>query len=218
MKSYLSVDLDFWSDYEGDISSTYFFKKVCGLGIPIRVVDSHEKLLKHINSVQADMLYNVDYHSDTFGFANERDRKEWYEENSLPDEGQWGVYVKWRKDACFYWQYPNSLCFMTYGRCWEGDNDNPYKKGVIKEWAKVKRRCGCPKIDWSSVCAIGVATSPDWTNAPGVMKVANLLGVNEDGLDMKTSIKSFWADPEKLLKGLEIPKTPVILEKIQEDM
>ena len=92
MKSYLSVDLDFWSDYKNDTANTNFFKKVCGLGIPIRVVDSHEKLLKHINSVQADMLYNVDYHSDTFGFANERDRKEWYEENSLPDEGQW-VYM-----------------------------------------------------------------------------------------------------------------------------
>lgn len=186
MTSYLSVDLDFWSEHDlekGDNSSYAFFKRICKLGLPILVVRDHEFLLPHMDLHKCDTLYNVDYHSDIFGFINSEDRNTWYEENPEPDCGTWSVYVQWRTGATFHWMYPYSQCYGNgcfhgngKGACWKDSTDNPYLSGVLKPWGKIVRSKGFSKIDWTSIRAVGISVSPEYFSFATVAKICLQIG------------------------------------------
>ena len=85
MHSYLSIDLDYWRNEKNDQESTKVFKKVFSLGLPLYVVKTHEQLLSHINRSRYDVIYNVDYHSDIFGFHSKEERAKWVKDNPKPE-------------------------------------------------------------------------------------------------------------------------------------
>lgn len=202
MKSYLSVDLDYWMLHMNDTSSVKFFNKLLSLGKPIRVVQSHEELLPQINESKADVLYNIDYHADIFGFVEKGEAKDWIKRND-PEDGTWGVYVDWRKHGSFCWMHPHHHC-MEHGKgaCWKDHRENPFN-GAFIEWKKAWNQVGRGGLDLSSVAEIGVAVSPDWTELPTVWRVANLLGIVRNGnlIPLEERWKPFWFDPSKASKN-----------------
>jgi len=201
MKSYLSVDLDYWMLHQNDTSCVKFFNKVMSLGKKIRVVQSHEELLEHVNESKADILYNIDYHSDLFGFEDKSEIEKWFVENSAED-GTWGVFVNWRKSGQFCWMHPVKDCInLGVGACWVGSNEDPFN-GAFVEWEKVWNQVGIGGLDLESVTDIGVAISPDYTHFDTVRRVVKLLGVEKTmkpGNPQK--IDPFWFDPVTVEKG-----------------
>ncbi len=190
MKSYLSIDLDYWMYDHDQKESVKFFKKVFQLGLPITVVKTHEQMLPHINELEVDTVFNVDYHSDIFGFETEEDLMSQLDYE--PNEGSWGNYVKWRREACFHWMYPELRCYNREdnigGSCWTCKGDNPYIKGVLKEWRKCKRNHGTKNLDWNSVVAIGVAQSPSYYTKSTVVAIYKTLGIHKKGFGFKPYI------------------------------
>jgi len=99
MKTYLSIDLDYWNGLRKR-SIDAFFKHVFRLGLPIWVAPFHDQLLPHINQHDCNCLVNVDYHSDISD----------YEPRLRLTEGTWANFVKWKRKGTFIWRYPQPKC------------------------------------------------------------------------------------------------------------
>lgn len=172
-KAYLSIDLDYWQKEDTDKACRRFFEQVFSLGLPITVVDSHERMLQAVNKSKANVLYQVDYHSDFSGcesaFQAQREAKE------KPEDGTWINYVKWRKEGELYWFYPLPKCYGSMqvyktpkgysrgsGVCWVNAEQNPFRKGTYKEWKTIQRARGHSGIDWSIIVGVGVSLSADY--------------------------------------------------------
>lgn len=164
-RSYLSIDLDYWSEEVDDTDSFYFFERVFDLGLPILVVESHEQLLDHVNKSGADTLYNVDYHSDFTGFENKNEAKTDMEEDA--EDGTWINYVDWRWEGTVHWMYPKEICYGSsqdsnrdgLGVCWTEPGQNPFKKSTYNQWKHIKKSVGYSEIDWDSIVTVGFAIS-----------------------------------------------------------
>jgi len=183
-KAFLSIDLDYWADHRSERSSLLFFNKVADLYLPIHVVESHEEMLPLINESGCSVLYNVDYHSDIFGFDNPEERESWIEEHPHPNEGQWGPYVEWRDKGCFWWMYPWKRCYGDAGCTWGGDGScwdrsrcNPFTKGYT-QWAKTRRCKGTTPIRWGTISKVAVCLSPDWYDRKTVWRAMRALGLD----------------------------------------
>jgi hypothetical protein len=94
MKTYLSIDVDFWSDA---VSAYDKLERLLQLArkrsIPVTAVMNHQQLLPHVNESKARRLVNVDMHSD-FGDPTETYTLEC---------GTWVSYVRWRKEGEYLW-------------------------------------------------------------------------------------------------------------------
>lgn len=157
MKSYLSIDLDYWGMQEDDTVSSLssFIDKSISIEVPIKVYDTHEKILNHLNRYDVDHLYQVDYHSDVC----EDDVKE-------IEEGTWANFYKYRNNCVFEWRYPSfKKCFQErWGRC-----DSSQSEDYVGPWPKhffpykqVIRRQGLKNIRWNTIQAIGISVSREW--------------------------------------------------------
>lgn len=203
MRSYLSVDLDFWCEKNDDRKSTNFFRKVLELNLPLYVVKSHEQLLDDINKHSYDNIYNVDFHSDFFGFHSRTEMIKWKKKNPYPDEGQWGVFVKWRRKGSFHWMYPKESCCYDInggrgdGACWETETDDPYLEGTYCDWKSVFADLGINRIRWDTIYAVGVSASPEWIYIPSVKKVLKALGIY-DTENMIQEFDSFTIGAKKV--------------------
>ncbi len=148
MKTYLSIDLDYWHRSTKH-ACTRFFQKVWQLKLPIYVAMYHHHLLPHINANEADQLLNIDHHSDLVNL-----------DGSVLDfnEGTWGNFVDWRLSGLFHWRYP-----QTGGQdCHVGDD--PFTKSSFRvcRWGQTKKQAGVRNIPWKSIVAVGVCLSPDY--------------------------------------------------------
>ena len=172
-KAYLSIDLDYWQNEKTDRACRRFFERVFSLGLPITVVDSHERMLQDVNGSKANVLYHVDYHSDLTGYCSQLEAE--LEAKRKPDDGTWINHVRWRRTGEVYWFYPSGKCYGTgqlystpmgrergYGVCWRNAEENPFYKTTYNEWGQVHRSRGCADIDWSIVSGVGVALSADY--------------------------------------------------------
>lgn len=167
-RSYLSIDLDYWQKEKNDVACRVFFEKVFRLKLPILVVDSHERLLWHVNKSRADILYNVDYHSDFVGYKNkaeeEKDRKR------KPKDGTWINYVKWRRNGEVHWMYPEAKCYGSCqmsaqrgsGACWVEPSENPFRKSTRFDWKSARRSLGNSDVQWDTVVAVGLSISSNY--------------------------------------------------------
>ncbi len=203
MVSYLSVDLDFWCDKKDDKKSTKFFTDVLSLNLPMYVVESHEQLLDDINKHTYDNIYNVDYHSDLFGFHSRSEMIKWKKKNPYPDEGQWGVFIKWRRNGSFHWMYPKEDCYEKKsgcrgrGACWEEESDNPYLDTSYCDWKGVFKDVGIRKIRWDTIRAIGISASPDWIEIPSIKGILKALKIY-DTENMIREFEPFTIKPKEI--------------------
>ena len=156
MKSYLSVDLDYWGMSDAP-TAVRFINKILSLNKPISVYKSHESILKDLNKYKVDHLYQIDFHSDIVEAYDE-------EYDIVLEEGTWANYYHWRRDCTFEWRYPSTeRCFTQRGgRCDLSQyNDQPWPRREFP-YKKIIRRQGLHYIQWQTVRAIGFAISPTW--------------------------------------------------------
>jgi len=166
---YLSIDLDYWCDKKDPNKSAYnFLKEIAKLNKEIVVVNSHERLVEHINDSKCNTLINVDYHSDLAdGFYKNKYLVKTKIGEEVPfQEGTWGNFIKWQKHGTFVWVYPSfSKCVkFEAGLCHFGDEDPFVKK--CTNWNNTKRYAFCKNIlkdnIYSKIKAIGICTSACW--------------------------------------------------------
>jgi hypothetical protein len=218
-KSYLSIDLDYWNDEYTDGACKSFFKKVFALGLPITIVDSHERLLYSVNSSGANVLYNVDFHSDFFGYRSRDEAKA--EMGRKIQDGTWVNHVRWRRKGSYFWMYPEARCYgnrESYqtnggeyrgdGVCWVTEEENPFFPTTYNEWKSVKRLKGHRKIDWETIVSVGVAISRDYLTgnlyyAGGVEKCSIQWAIDMLKIKKRLNTGSMFTKGSKWVKVLE---------------
>jgi hypothetical protein len=133
LKTYLSIDIDFWNDWLIPDKVYDYLSRLCHQlwksRVPMVAVMNHQQLLNPVNESQARRLINIDKHSD---LADSRvDRL---------NCGTWISYVKWRRDNGRYlWLHKHSA--------WEGEcNQDPeiFREKVtvpsLSDWTKIAHR------------------------------------------------------------------------------
>lgn len=173
MKIYLSIDLDFWDrrdlfSYRNYSHLRKFLKMAIGATSNIRVVDSHETLLKHVNQMGkegCDTLINVDFHADLYDRYNPKHP----EQRNTFNCGTWINYVNFRRQGLYQWYFPYLYEEADkYGYCHEEIDDpkaNPFKNIRVSGWGRTEHESNLhpeKKIDWLSVKAVGISFSYDW--------------------------------------------------------
>lgn len=106
MKTYLSVDLDFWNNLkpkqlEADLRR--IISHAQKENIPINAVMNHQQMLPLVNNSGATRLLNIDTHSDLASF-----------DVQSFNCGTWVSYVKWRKRGAYAWYHRLSV---SSGEC-----------------------------------------------------------------------------------------------------
>lgn len=154
MRTYLSIDLDFWCKHNDAWHAERFFKRVWALNLRICVALHHHHLLRHINrQKKLDAVVNVDFHSDII------EDHEGFPEFEL-NEGTWANFVKHQERMTFEWRYPEKECLADdIGYCHQFLN--PFEEDCTY-WQRVKKREGVARIPWGDICAVGVCLSPFW--------------------------------------------------------
>jgi len=195
-KIYLSVDLDYWCC--GDTVWTGAIRmmdKLIKLGMPIIMVADHGKMLEHINQHPADLLINVDAHSDIWDYG--------YTDKNI-DCSNWANYVGWQRYKEYLWLHPHRTGVWDRGYC-HGDQPSPFvKRNRPKHaWANARHRCGLPtKQQFKSVVAVGIAISEDWLDFADQMEAALRVALKHEIKlpDVETLGTHFSAINTKLLK------------------
>lgn len=108
MKTFLSVDIDYWNNYGNTASDedarkgamvdylTELTIKAKEKTIPISAVMNHQQMLRVVNQSEARRIINLDTHSD---FVDNR-----VEELNC---GTWFAYVNWRQRGEYLWVHGN---------------------------------------------------------------------------------------------------------------
>ena len=160
--TYLSIDLDYWNNKKLS-KMTNFLTHVLRLGKPIKIVRSHEQLLRDLNKTRYDLLINIDYHAD----IAEDDKNG----NPIPlNDGTWANRVVWRKNGTYEWRHPFKRPSHYNGYCHV--YKNPFTDHTSTSWKNVLARQGIKNINWKNIEAVGIALSPDWTKPVGRIEVA----------------------------------------------
>jgi len=164
MKSYLSIDLDYW---ENPLKMERYLRKVLKIFPQAKIFRHHHLMLKDINKIEPDRIVNVDYHTD---LASSRDpRRDRIELN----EGTWGNFVKGSREE-FLWVYPFTACTRGKnnrdddftGWCHGEGNPNPFftkNPFPICQWRRTRRRKGRLPNPKNFVAA-AISLSPQYTH------------------------------------------------------
>jgi hypothetical protein len=155
---YLSLDLDYWQD---EWVFQELFDELVTLNLPTEMVIDHHHLLRHINTHKADILVNVDCHSDLAESGGK------YGAPKLND-GTWGNHVRWRRKSTFVWLHPFTNCMKL---CHCHVEANPFLEDC-SEWKMTIARHEIGRLPLDRVKAIGLAVSPGWA----------MIGVHYDSL------------------------------------
>ena len=125
INTYLSIDIDYWGAYPGGRKKSLysFMQRIDVLNVPIKVVVSHEEILRHLNKYKIKKLINIDYHSD---IANEEKKID------LCD-GTWANFYEHKKETNFIWHHPMPQTHILSGRCdnWEESNWTEIPTGYL---------------------------------------------------------------------------------------
>jgi len=164
--TYLSIDLDYWTDAEDLNDMERWVGQVLELGTPVRVRDEHHHLLSHINKFRCPTVINVDYHSDIVSW------EPGLKMHTLRAGiccGSWANYITYPERQRFHWVHPNRICAgLDTGMC-HHEGPNPFRsvrKMDICGWPKVTRcTAKLPALD--DITAVGIAISTAWWSPPG---------------------------------------------------
>lgn len=192
MGAYLSVDLDFWSDYQNSRACSNFFKKIFNLKIPITFVIEHEELLPDMNKMKGlEILYNVDYHADIIAQLDTKKK---------PNDYDWANFVKGRKNAEFCWICPFKDCYEdNIGTC-HADGDDPFYPQKNSGWNKCTWGTNLNLIEWKKVQRVGVCLSPCFVTLDPVQSVIKKLGMDPKKAEELIEYQPFNA--KKRIRGL----------------
>ena len=156
MSTYLSIDLDYWNenrDYKNLRNILSFAKNSCP---NIRIVDSHEEIIDHVNNSRCTNIINLDYHSDISDFDDNN--------STYLNCGTWANYISFRFKGTYTWLHPHiSERTIDEGYCHV--NFNPFEVPRVSGWNEVIKECTLSPekyIDWGDIRAVGIAFSYEW--------------------------------------------------------
>lgn len=142
MSSFLSIDIDFWSEPRIEPDLNTFLEQLTLLAAekhtPLTAVENHHQMLEIVNNSMAKKLINIDAHSDLA--ATDID---------FISCGTWISYVTWRQAGEYHWICPPYM--WTEGDC----NGNPsifcstYINKNLSDWQILRRskRIRLPAIE-----------------------------------------------------------------------
>lgn len=197
MKTFVSIDCDYWTD--PDIAEIQLEKLIKYRGsIPIIAVTNHHQMLDDINLSGARKLINIDEHSDLDGKGTD-----------FLSCATWVSYVIWRGLGEYHWIRPHS---SYMGSC---NNDGSWNYNV--DWKHTSsidiHQKSLNLIDYIDDCVgIGICMSPAYSNKDiiDVFKyVMNKNGINYIRGDLKEqngehiTPSGFVIDRQMILNGYE---------------
>lgn len=201
MKTYLSIDLDYWNIRNAPLDAFKTLDTVFQKFESVPVVVHHHQLLPHINKSEAQRLINLDEHDDTCPPASGKELKD-------PDYlcASWVNNVRWRKGGDYIWAPPKNLSRCIGGH-WDPDHD--LSNGYIfkPEWKTIRLDKNLTSICWDDVVAAGIAISPDWLD--GFFSIEILKFVMERGnlkRGTKTTFRNIIRDIRRMEAPIFIPK------------
>lgn len=170
MKTFLSVDLDYWNEVDNGISRMVkYLKSIHASNIPVVLVKDHDEMLPFVDQSEANFLINLDYHSDLADLCI-KDEKPVLENREF-NCGTWINWVKCRNKGRFLWIHPHKDCYIRSHCKWDSrgggrcDVDkNPFTTEFDTGWKEAKHRTGPPpKVSGiSGLVMIGLCISPDY--------------------------------------------------------
>ena len=171
MKTYLSIDLDFWNDRPTN-DCLEFMKKIKATGLPIRIVDDHADLLPFINKSGCDCIINLDYHSDisnnikVSGKNFKSKKKKCSKEKHILPKLNCGTWANWVDNRNTYiWMHPFNVRF-DLALCHEPkiDDYSPFCNPSVAGYKSVTKISlhNLPSWILNNVVDIGIACSYKW--------------------------------------------------------
>jgi len=176
-KAYLSIDLDFWMNEPDTKKANQFFNKVFALNVPKKFVIEHEELVDDINKSKADILYNMDFHSDICGDSQ-------IQEGEDPEDGTWVNFISWSNKGKYIWICPDvEECYeLMAGTCHGEEEFDPFKFPIEHSWNSIQVTQRLKIIDWRKVTHIGICLSPCYISANSVKDITKKLGLSKNKL------------------------------------
>lgn len=155
MKTYVSIDLDYWSMHSPYHAFKRLWQQVRRSGCEISVVLEHHALLRDPRLHEARHLVNFDQHDDVCAEVD-------------PGQscccGTWVTFVPWAKQGQYTWVYPQKG--RTLGDVWDGICDPDWVGWSAHHVYGRARRVRRVALDWSNVIGVGIAISPDFLYGP----------------------------------------------------
>jgi len=174
LSTYLSVDLDFWSQHNDTKSATRFFRRVQGLNVPVTFFIEHDEMVQDIKKVkELTPLYNVDYHSDIIAHKERGDYAEDY---------NWANFIPGSKKADYTWILPNRKCYNLYEGLCHGDGIDPFDEPEKSGW----KSCTVDtmsKINWKNIVRVGVCISPIYITVKTVAPVLRKYDISRQEIE-----------------------------------
>ena len=164
MKTYLSIDLDFWnrrplSECEKILTKVQSIAD--RKGIKIKIVEEHHDLIDDINKTNCQRVINIDYHSDIANL-------------NVPDGyklelncGTWANFLKGHENKEYIWVHPAGMRLCD-GYCHYPVTNryNPFLHPEIAKWKSCTRIAATQRdFPWDllyGVDGIGFCTSYDY--------------------------------------------------------
>lgn len=161
MKTYLSIDIDYWNDRpRGMIPYLNKVYKDCQKRrIPLVVIKNHQQALPLVNKSGAERLINIDFHTDLCG--------EYIDQLNC---GTWVNYVKWQRKGEYLWIHPGKNTnrgecgavdlFSGNGRVARKKNEGFY---YIK-WKSVRHQTRrLPTPSFLNLTGVSICISPSYS-------------------------------------------------------
>lgn len=163
MKTYLSIDLDFWNDSMDEKQMRAFLLRAKEVSKGrLHIVDSHESLRKYVGKSGSEHLINVDFHADIWDRFNPKFPVSLRRNYNC---GTWVNFVKPSSRLLYTWIHPHSDKMLYRGYC--SHDINPFQEDGWKlaGWRMaemVKTNDPMKHIPWGDVVEVGIAMSYDW--------------------------------------------------------
>jgi hypothetical protein len=208
MRSYLTIDVDFWAEYEGDaqfITDRMVSVLMWAVQQPnVLVARHHHMVTAHANKYPAHRLINIDTHSDVCTLVDEHPRRCTF------DCGTWGAFVAWRGVSQFMWVNPRKD--PDYGNCnltrdrW---NDALEWNSAIQLHLPATRLTPAWLKSHGPYTGISIALSPDWSDREHVEIAESLasgagLQINERGYGFSSDGGGLQRSHPRLLAPNEV--------------
>jgi len=153
--AYVSIDMDFWDNVRiAEKSLRKFLNSIPD--VPLVAVMNHQQLVRHVNKIPADVLVNIDTHSDLV------------EESTVLELncGTWVSYIKWRHEADYIWYHAHPV---WQGNCNHTDTADSWNQGHGYKSAEEKRQLEKTSIQdmvsGLNVVGVGLCLSPFYINS-----------------------------------------------------
>lgn len=165
MYNHISVDLDYFQNFEPDKSWT-LYQKIKKTGKPIYVFLEHQHVLEYINKRRYERIINIDYHDDVIDnslIVRTRDK---------PEDYDWVNFYKYRTESVYEWRHPHQdnfriKGFMRIGRCC--DEDIWYSNHT--DWKEIEHHRGLRSIFLEDARDFSIIVSPKYTVEYSVLQI-----------------------------------------------